>query len=284
MPPQPDFYAIFGVSPSASQEEIRVAHRELVKRYHPDIYSTSGDKARATEKLREINAAYAVLGNVERRRAYDARRAEPPKPPPRTRPQPAPSRPVQSRGAQARRTVRSAPRRRPRRPFPIRFAEMLRSIRWKNILTRRRVAGALGGIVLVMAVAHLLNRPPVITPLWLLVQKTELNGATSPAFASTGGWEQVGSFGVRAECARMLRARVRADQDEGSEAVFDEKNATMAITVLLDGGKPATGATPSAGGQKELTKRVRQYECRMVQVRQSESWLRRKFRQIGISG
>jgi curved DNA-binding protein CbpA len=284
MPPQPDFYAIFGVSPSATQEEIRAAHRELVKRYHPDIYSTSGDKARATEKLREINAAYAVLGNVERRRAYDARHAEAPRPPPRPRPQAAPSRAAQSGGAQARRTVGRAPRRRPRRPFPIRFAEMLRSVRWKSIFTRRRMAGALGGIILIMVAAHLLNRPPEITPLWLLVQKTEVNGVTNEAFASTGGWEQVGSFGVRAECARMLRARVRADQDEGSQAVFDEKNGTMAITVLLNGGKPAAGATQSAVGQKELTKRVRQYECRMVRVRQSESWLRRKFRQIGIAG
>ncbi|HEX9662654.1 MAG TPA: J domain-containing protein, partial [Candidatus Binatia bacterium] len=60
--PQPDFYAIFGVPPSASQQEIRAAHRELVKRYHPDIYSTGDDKARATERLQAINEAYAVLG------------------------------------------------------------------------------------------------------------------------------------------------------------------------------------------------------------------------------
>ena len=106
--PQPDFYAIFGVSPSATQEEIRAAHRELVKRYHPDIYSTSGDKDRATEKLREINEAYAVLGNAERRKAYDASRGERPR-----RPSPAP----RARAPQARRSGNAARRRTARQPL-----------------------------------------------------------------------------------------------------------------------------------------------------------------------
>jgi curved DNA-binding protein CbpA len=72
----PDFYKILGVSPSASPDEIRSAHRELVKTFHPDLFSTSADKARANERLQQINEAYATLSNAGRRRQYDVRLAK----------------------------------------------------------------------------------------------------------------------------------------------------------------------------------------------------------------
>ena len=66
-----DFYKLLGIGRSASANQIKVAYRELVKKYHPDLFSTADDKAKATEKLRLINEAYAVLGSPERRHHYD---------------------------------------------------------------------------------------------------------------------------------------------------------------------------------------------------------------------
>jgi hypothetical protein len=70
---EPDFYKILQVSRTASADEIKSAHRELVKKYHPDLFPGSTQKARANKKLQQINEAYAVLSNLERRRQYDAR-------------------------------------------------------------------------------------------------------------------------------------------------------------------------------------------------------------------
>jgi len=69
----PDFYTILGVSRTASPDEIKSAHRELVKKHHPDLFPGATQKARANKKLQQINEAYAILSNAERRRQYDSR-------------------------------------------------------------------------------------------------------------------------------------------------------------------------------------------------------------------
>jgi molecular chaperone DnaJ len=64
-----DFYEVLGVSKKASQEEIKKAHRKLVRQYHPD--RNPDDKA-AEDKFKEIQAAYDVLGDEEKRKQYDS--------------------------------------------------------------------------------------------------------------------------------------------------------------------------------------------------------------------
>ncbi len=64
-----DLYEALGVSKKASQEEIKKAHRSLVKKYHPD--RNPGDAA-AEEKFKEVQAAYDTLSDPEKRKAYDS--------------------------------------------------------------------------------------------------------------------------------------------------------------------------------------------------------------------
>jgi len=64
-----DLYDSLGVSRTASQEELKKAYRKLVRQYHPD--KNPGDKA-AEERFKEIQGAYDVLSDPEKRKQYDA--------------------------------------------------------------------------------------------------------------------------------------------------------------------------------------------------------------------
>jgi molecular chaperone DnaJ len=63
-----DYYQTLGVSPSASDDDIKKAYRRLALQYHPD--RNPGDRE-AENKIREINAAYEVIGDPENRRTYE---------------------------------------------------------------------------------------------------------------------------------------------------------------------------------------------------------------------
>jgi molecular chaperone DnaJ len=63
-----DYYEILGVPRDVSDEDLKKAYRKLVLQYHPD--RNPGNKT-AEDKIREINAAYEVVGDPEKRRAYD---------------------------------------------------------------------------------------------------------------------------------------------------------------------------------------------------------------------
>ena len=65
-----DPYSILGVSKNASDEEIKSAYRELVKKYHPDNYDSSNPlKDLAEEKMQEINAAYDEIQNIRSKKS-----------------------------------------------------------------------------------------------------------------------------------------------------------------------------------------------------------------------
>ena len=63
-----DLYGVLGLSTGASQEDIRKAHRRLVREYHPD--ANPGDDS-AEERFKEVQHAYEVLSDPKKKREYD---------------------------------------------------------------------------------------------------------------------------------------------------------------------------------------------------------------------
>lgn len=64
-----DYYEVLGVPKTADREEIRKAFRKLARTHHPDV---AASKEGAEERFKEINEAYEVLGDEEKRKKYDA--------------------------------------------------------------------------------------------------------------------------------------------------------------------------------------------------------------------
>jgi molecular chaperone DnaJ len=63
-----DYYEVLGVDRNASEEEIKKAFRQLARKYHPDV---NKDDPQAEAKFKEINEAYEILGDPQKRAAYD---------------------------------------------------------------------------------------------------------------------------------------------------------------------------------------------------------------------
>jgi curved DNA-binding protein CbpA len=101
-----DYYRTLGVHPDASPEEIRTAYHRLARTCHPDVSGLPDSE----ERMKEINAAYAVLSDPEKRREYDHSH-----PPPRSVPARQESR---TSGDEAPRGPHTDPRYEPARPAP----------------------------------------------------------------------------------------------------------------------------------------------------------------------
>jgi len=63
-----DYYEVLGVQKNSSSDEIKLAYRRLARKYHPDV---AEDKKEAESKFKEINEAYAILSDEEKRAQYD---------------------------------------------------------------------------------------------------------------------------------------------------------------------------------------------------------------------
>jgi DnaJ domain len=290
-----NFYQVLGVGRAASADEIKSAYRECVKRYHPDLFSTAGEKAKATEKLRQINEAYEVLGNAERRHRYDQEFIQ--KPQTRTHT-----------------TAATKPRRtsRPRHPNPrSKTAEILKG---RQYFPKKWAGYTLAAAVMLLVLIYAGQSEPQLITVWTLVEKLEVSPAKSlsPLEGLGQGWVRLGQYASVSECVGILKQRVREDEQEGSKAVFDEQNGKMAITVYLkketvqagDDAKskataegstavedtskseqrlieqPATEKGTKSFPKNDMIKRVRSLECRETQRLERESRLRRTLRRM----
>src|ERR1700675_3461358 len=64
-----DYYKVIGVERGATEPEIRSAYRKLARKFHPDVNPNNKD---AEARFKEINEAYQVLSDAEKRKKYDA--------------------------------------------------------------------------------------------------------------------------------------------------------------------------------------------------------------------
>ncbi|HKY07984.1 MAG TPA: DnaJ domain-containing protein [Candidatus Binatia bacterium] len=262
------FYEILGVGRSATADQIRAAYRDLVKKYHPDLFPTAAEKAKATDKLRAINEAYAVLGNADRRQRYDQQFVRRP----RMRRRPP--------GAESR---RKTGRPHSRRANPERWKITIPKLRMP--VSRKWIGYFSAATIMVFMVVYAARSVPSPIRVWVLLEKLEISppqAVTAPNRARDG-WARVADFPSVSHCATAVKEQVRRDEREGSRAVYDEKNGTMAITVQVRG---AAAAEPSLGDaeapQKPVaTKRIRNLECRAMQRVVMESWFQRTLRGWG---
>jgi len=265
----PDFYKILGVSPSASPDEIKSAHRELVKIFHPDLFSTSAEKARANKRLQQINEAYTTLSNAGRRRQYDVRFAKntpaadttssATKSSSVSTPRPSSSAIVWNdlpgrvgkklrQLKQGYRVLSEEERRRRRgaKPFQKPGTRSPRQSTWARSFRglseiRRSSARRWKNLVSLKLTAGILSaiilifilsavwEKPQIATAWALLENTV--NEPSQESPRERQWTSLGHYNTTSECAASLKKRVALDEQEGGKALLDERSGTMAMTI-----------------------------------------------------
>jgi curved DNA-binding protein CbpA len=285
-----DFYQVLGIKRTANSDEIRSAFRDLVKRYHPDLFSTAAEKEQATEKLRLVNEAYAVLGSPQRRRDYDQSFAQKPQARVRTR--------------QPRRRRATSARPPPKRATKSTLRKL--AIDWSR-LSKKRIGYALAAAAAVALLIFATRPQPRWTTGWTLVENVEVSSISNapPSARSPQSWSPVAQFASASECAGALKKQVREDEREGSKAVFDERNGMMAITVQVKKSTQSAGPSNTNSGSEKATagdgsaiaqgqelgstpasdavRRIRNIECRLARRLETRSWVQDTLRKLGLS-
>ena len=267
----PDFYTILEVSRTASPDEIKSAHRELVKKYHPDLFPGATQKARANKKLQQINEAYAILSNAERRRQYDSRTSQR-----ATVVNPAASAGERRSTASFRRPPTVSARENLARRANEKFNQIAKTLSslakkaWntygdlsREIRTARqaaasdsrqsrtaaaktwnflrrwtrkvsvKVTAAILGIMVLILILRAVWEQPEMTIEWTLLQSTVVDLPRDDPGVKPGerNWSPLGYHSSKAQCAESLKQRVAVDGQSGSKVFLDERTGTIAMTI-----------------------------------------------------
>lgn len=181
--------------------------------------------------------------------------------------------------------------------------------RWTRWISLKSTAGILGIMILALVLKAMWREPEAVIT-WTLLENTVVEPPQINSGKKSGesGWSRLGYYGSKSQCAESLKERVSIDKREGSKVFLDERNGTIAMTIYVRNEDTLTEEylqaklqqrTPGALDQqlleqqakeeaKEFVKkngtvqRVKNYQCREIQVAEPDSWIRSKLKRLGL--
>jgi hypothetical protein len=165
------------------------------------------------------------------------------------------------------------------------------------------VALAAAGLIL-----HAMWDEPQAASAWTLLESTSEESQDSGTKSGEGNWVRLASHSSRTQCVSSLKERVAMDERGGGKVFLDERRGTMAMVIYITSeaalaqeylqtklkNTAPEGVDPKALEKEAreearefvkkngLSQKVKNYQCRELQMVQPESWLRRKLRQVGL--